>query len=120
MVPWNVDDPMRSEGAALSGLANEALMRILLSLTVGSRCRTCPASHDESAGCVPRCAYDSAGRAARIAAPTLPLRNFRRSISTQKQSGPQMNTDRKVFCFICVYPCSSVAIILLSLLEPTP
>ena len=44
MRPRKVDPPIRSTGVPVNGFANDALIRIRESLTVGKRCRTCPAS----------------------------------------------------------------------------
>ena len=58
----------------------DALISILVSLTVGRRCRTCPGSQALGGGGFPLWSNVSAGSDARTVAPILPVKNSRRSI----------------------------------------
>ena len=69
--------PTRKVGAAPSGSANDALISIALSLTVGSRWRRAPAFQVEEAGGLAAWASSSPGRVAKRAAPPVPERKSR-------------------------------------------
>jgi hypothetical protein len=69
--------PTRKVGAAPSGSANDALISIALSLTVGSRWRSAPAFQVEEAGGLAAWASNSPGSAAKRAAPLEPERKSR-------------------------------------------
>src|SRR5450432_1127895 len=72
--------PMFRTGASASGVSNDALINILLSLTVGKRWRKPPASHVALAGAVAEaaCANRSAGTVRENAVAAEPRRNCRR------------------------------------------
>src|ERR1700730_5541470 len=69
--------PTREVGAAPSGSANDALINIALSLTVGSRWRSAPAFQVEEAGGFAAWASNSPGSVAKRAAPPEPERKSR-------------------------------------------
>jgi hypothetical protein len=50
MPPRTAASPTRSVGASVSGALKDTLMSMRLSLTVGSRCRTAPASQAAADG----------------------------------------------------------------------
>ena len=78
--PGRCGDPTPSEGAAARGSVNDALRRILESLTVGRRWRTRPASHSWGSRGTGRRADGSSGARARRAAPIAPAQPARNSL----------------------------------------
>src|SRR5262245_20969790 len=80
-------------GAAASGVVNDALMSIRLSLTVGSRWRTTPASHPPAgAGELTACASKSEGAVSDSVAAAELRRNLRRSIANIGSSSQNLSS----------------------------
>jgi hypothetical protein len=77
MRPGTVAVPTLKRGAAFCGTANDALISISESLTVGRRCRTCPVSQPAVAGATPKSANSEAGNDASTVAPNESARNWR-------------------------------------------
>src|SRR5215510_4672662 len=81
MRPRTEVPPTLSVGASLSGVLKDALISMRLSLIVGSRWRTLPASHRlAGAAAVEACAIRSAGKDGRSETAAEARRKCRRSI----------------------------------------
>src|ERR1700737_3258976 len=87
--------PTLSVGASISGVLKDALISILVSLTVGSRWRKSPASHVALPGAETdaACANRSAGTVSESAVAAELCRNFRRSLTSM--GGPSVFNAKK-------------------------
>jgi hypothetical protein len=84
MRPRTDVSPTFSVGASVNGALKDALINILVSLTVGSRWSKLPASHFALAGAAAdaACANKSAGTASESAVAVELRKNFRRSLTS--------------------------------------